>query len=253
MNAHEHTDPHGDGLTITHDGGKVWITCTTAHAEVTVGPLAAGILTDYDMDGGVAAALIEKEAEQPTGEVRELRSALAREIARGNALQDALDVAALSVAADAMTAREHLDAAWEAAYEPECGNVPKGAWFLTKSTTGVNVRVATEAFGAHGVRLLDSPTPARPEWLDAPAVRAWHKRDRRTEHDGTPGKPRIWSPDYGTTETWSTPSLREVPWTDLVDVEPLDVSAELAEGLDRVAEFMRTGGVRVVGENGDPR
>ena len=70
MNAHEHTDPHGDGLTITHDDGKMWITCTTAHAEVTVGPLAAGILTDYDMDGGVAAALIEKEAEEPTdGEV----------------------------------------------------------------------------------------------------------------------------------------------------------------------------------------
>ncbi|WP_341856398.1 hypothetical protein [Brachybacterium sp. GPGPB12] len=90
--------------------------------------------------------------------------------------------------------------------------------------------------------------PARPEWLDAPAVRAWHKSDGRTERDGTPGKPRIWSPDYGTAETWSTPSLRGVPWTDLVDVEPLDVSADLAEGLDRVAEFMRTGGVRVVGE-----
>lgn len=68
MNAHEHTDPHGDGLTITHDDGKVWITCTTAHAEVTVGPLAPGILADHDMDGGVTAALIEKEAEQATGE-----------------------------------------------------------------------------------------------------------------------------------------------------------------------------------------
>ena len=47
-----------------------------------------------DMDGGVAAALIEKEAEQHDAtEVRELRSALARELARGNALQDALDAA----------------------------------------------------------------------------------------------------------------------------------------------------------------
>ena len=45
---------------------------------------------DY-ADGGVAAALIEKEAEQQTAEVRELRAALSREIARGNALQDALD------------------------------------------------------------------------------------------------------------------------------------------------------------------
>lgn len=83
----------------------------------------------------------------------------------------------------------------------------------------------------------------RPDWLNAPAVRAWHKNDGRTEHDGTPGKPRIWSLDYGTTETWSTPSLRNVHWSELVDVEPLDVSAELAEGLDRVAEFMSTGGI----------
>ena len=47
-----------------------------------------------EADGGVAAALIEHEAEQHDAtEVRELRSALAREIARGNALQDALDAA----------------------------------------------------------------------------------------------------------------------------------------------------------------
>lgn len=61
----------------------------------------------------------------------------------------------------------------------------------------------------------------RPDWIDAPAVQAWHRSDRRTEHDGTPGKPRIWSPDYKTTETWSTPSLRNVHWSDLVDVTPL--------------------------------
>ena len=46
-----------------------------------------------EADGGVTAALIEKEVEQPDAEVRELRSALAREVARGNALQDALDAA----------------------------------------------------------------------------------------------------------------------------------------------------------------
>ena len=47
-----------------------------------------------EADGGVAAALIEQEAEQHDAtEVRELRSALARELARGNALQDALDAA----------------------------------------------------------------------------------------------------------------------------------------------------------------
>ena len=43
-----------------------------------------------EADGGVTAALIEQEVEQPDAEVRELRSALARELARGNALQDAL-------------------------------------------------------------------------------------------------------------------------------------------------------------------
>ncbi|HEX7349615.1 hypothetical protein [Brachybacterium sp.] len=64
-----------------------------------------------------------------------------------------------------------------------------------------------------------------PEWIDAPAVQAWHRSDGRTEHDGTPGKPRIWSPDYGTTERWSTPSLRNVHWSDLVDVVPLTAPA----------------------------
>lgn len=61
----------------------------------------------------------------------------------------------------------------------------------------------------------------RPDWIDAPAVQAWHRSDGRTEHDGTPGKPRIWSPDYRTTERWSTPSLQNVHWSDLVDVTPL--------------------------------
>ena len=46
-----------------------------------------------EADGGVTAALIEKEVERPDAGVRDLRSALARELARGNALQDALDAA----------------------------------------------------------------------------------------------------------------------------------------------------------------
>ena len=62
---------------------------------------------------------------------------------------------------------------------------------------------------------------APPKWTNAPAVQAWHRSDHRTERDGTPGQPRIWSPDYKTTETWSTPSLRNVHWSDLVDVTPL--------------------------------
>ena len=60
-----------------------------------------------------------------------------------------------------------------------------------------------------------------PEWTIAPAVQAWHRSDHRTEYDGTPGQPRIWSRDYRTAETWSTPSLRNVHWSDLVDVTPL--------------------------------
>lgn len=57
-----------------------------------------------------------------------------------------------------------------------------------------------------------------PRWFFMPAVRARHKDDDRTR-----GAKRVWSPDSRESYTWSTPSLRNVPWTDLVDVEPLDV------------------------------
>lgn len=57
-----------------------------------------------------------------------------------------------------------------------------------------------------------------PDWFFKPAVRAHHKNDDRSR-----GAKRIWSPDGRESYTWSTPSLRNVPWVDLVDVEPLDV------------------------------
>lgn len=57
-----------------------------------------------------------------------------------------------------------------------------------------------------------------PDWYFKPAVRARHKDDDRTH-----GAKRIWSPDGRESYTWSTPSLRKVPWIDLVDVEPLDI------------------------------
>ena len=57
-----------------------------------------------------------------------------------------------------------------------------------------------------------------PDWFFKPAVRAFHKDDDRTR-----GVKRVWSPDGRESYTWSTPSLRNVPWTSLVDVEPLDV------------------------------
>lgn len=74
-------------------------------------------------------------------------------------------------------------------------------------------------------KALARKVSGRPDWTDAPAVQAWHRSDRRTECDGTPGKPRIWSPDYRTTEHWSTPSLQHVHWSDLVDVAPLAAPA----------------------------
>ena len=71
-----------------------------------------------DMDGGVTAALIEKEVEQPDAEVRELRSALARELARGNALQDALDAAGpRPLTPDAIT-DEMVERYWAAMKDP---------------------------------------------------------------------------------------------------------------------------------------
>lgn len=139
MHTTEHTDLDGDALTVHRDKGLAWVTITRDGDELTVGPVPAHALTEQHHSS-------HTRDEKRNAESRPLTP-------------------------DTMTAREYLDAAWEAAYEPECGNVPKGACFLTKSATGVHVRVATEAFGAHGVRLLDSPTPARPDWLDAPAVR----------------------------------------------------------------------------------
>ena len=71
---------------------------TTPDPDETTGEALARLQAEMtrlldEADGGVTAALIEKEVEQPDAEVRELRSALARELARGNALQDALAAA----------------------------------------------------------------------------------------------------------------------------------------------------------------
>lgn len=97
-----------------------------------------------EADGGVAAALIEKEAEE----------------------NDAAEARTLTP--DAMTAREHLDAAWEAAHVPADGIIPAGAGYLWRSsTTGRVVQgvpdVEDASAGTGGIverRLLD---PARPE------------------------------------------------------------------------------------------
>ena len=70
--------------------------------------------------------------------------------------------------ADAITAREHLDAAWEAAYVPEDGIIRAGAEYIAKYSNGrmSGPFLSPVQVGAHGTierRLLDPPAPARPE------------------------------------------------------------------------------------------
>lgn len=70
--------------------------------------------------------------------------------------------------ADTMTAREHLDAAWEAAYVPEDGIIPARAEYIVKYSNGrmSGPFLSPLQVGAHGTierRLLDPPAPARPE------------------------------------------------------------------------------------------
>lgn len=280
MHTTEHTDLDGDALTIHRDKGLAWITLTRGGEEMTVGPVHADVLEargGHSRRSDVDPVPIVNEVARLDGELHETRNraeeaedtlSLVQQqrdqaVGRVNALSDGND----ALRARAKTAERERDEtrdAWEGAVESlkEANaliNDLRAAESRPLTPDAITERMVMRAaavLGKYGYRptpetvrraldaALAPEPPQRPDWLDAPAVRAWHKNDGRTEHDGTPGKPRIWSPDYGTTETWSTPSLREVPWTDLVDVEPLDVSAELAEGLDRVAEFMSTGMVR---------
>ena len=77
MNIHELSDLDADALTITTRGRYTWVTCTADGEEVTVGPVQTRKLSSAlprysdDMDGGVTAALIEKEAEDHGGPLDE--------------------------------------------------------------------------------------------------------------------------------------------------------------------------------------
>lgn len=42
----EATDPDGDALTVVRDGQGVWITCTAAEDEVTLGPFPSAALDE---------------------------------------------------------------------------------------------------------------------------------------------------------------------------------------------------------------
>ncbi|WP_420112561.1 hypothetical protein [Pseudactinotalea sp.] len=68
---------------------------------------------------------------------------------------------------DTATARDFLDAAWEAAYVMD-GPVEPGTEALVNR--GGEIRTCTlhglAAGGSQEYRLLDPPAPARPEWAD---------------------------------------------------------------------------------------
>lgn len=71
MKTTELTDTDGDALTITQRLDGTWITCTKGAEEVTIGPIPTDAIRNAfeqqmggdDMDGGVTAALIEREAD----------------------------------------------------------------------------------------------------------------------------------------------------------------------------------------------
>jgi len=69
----------------------------------------------------------------------------------------------------AMTARDHLDAAWEAAYVPEDGVIPARSRYISRDRIGKTYVVhgwhVTQPAVAEGLerRLLDPPTPKRPD------------------------------------------------------------------------------------------
>lgn len=73
-----------------------------------------------------------------------------------------------------LTAREHLDAAWDAAHAPEDGMIPVGAGYLYRLEDGRVMQGGPAAFPREAVkgsgverRLLDPPAPAPPEGSEA--------------------------------------------------------------------------------------
>lgn len=70
-----------------------------------------------------------------------------------------------------LTAREHLDAAWDAAHVPADGMIPAGAKYITRNLAGGmrgpftdgGTIPGTDPTGFESRRLLDPPAPARPE------------------------------------------------------------------------------------------
>ena len=115
-----------------------------------------------------------KRAEKAEQERDEARAALGKVSPRHPAVPtELLYTGHEAASARPLTAREHLDAAWEAAHVPSDGIIPAGAAYLMRSNrTGRVVTPtgdwaapadlpASETWGER--RLLDPPAPSRPE------------------------------------------------------------------------------------------
>lgn len=151
----------------------------------------------------------EQERDEARDEAAQWRETAARRVGRILELE-------------AMTARELLDAAWEAAYVPEDGSIPAGTAHIRLDGGGtiygpVTLKITMDAgCASEGRRLLDPPTPKRPEWADAPAVWA----DANPNADGTPHRSVFifhtlhdqWEDGCGEEyKTWEMEHLNPVP------------------------------------------
>ena len=151
--------------------------------DKTLGAYTRHESPDY-ADGGVTAALIEQEAEEPTAEVRELRSVLAREVARGNALQDALDAAeSHPLTPDAITDEmvKRARVAWLGA---DINLTPDG--FVREILTAALTEPPARPEGAEDIEaLVDAwklhaePRPTLPDFLAEHGVRVVSKDGAR--------------------------------------------------------------------------
>lgn len=163
-------------------------------------------------DAALAAA---EKAERERDEARATKDMHKRRADEERARAEAAESRPLTP--DTMTAREYLDAAWEAAYVPADGIIPEGCMFLDRGTAGVVVvGAAGKDLASRGSswerRLVDPPAPARPEGAE-----------ELGELIGT--------------------------WTASEDIAP----AQLPTGsLATLADFLAQRGVRVVGGE-DPR
>lgn len=128
-------------------------------------PLPATLTDEYlrEVRNLAAPTTDEKELVDPIRELGRVRSELARMKERAKQAEAERDEMR------AMTARDHLAAAWGAAYVPGDGIIPAGAEYMEKYRSGSFFGPRTDGGklvadgGSTERRLLDEPTPKRPE------------------------------------------------------------------------------------------